>query len=111
MSEGLVLSAKHSSIRPAASVCLGRVLFASFSTGEPADHVARLTAQRKEGGPESQPLGAPLIGFAGVRREAEHFVECVRTGAPFRSSGEDTLADVRLFEEIYRVYLQRRGVL
>jgi predicted dehydrogenase len=49
--------------------------------------------------------------FPGVRREAEHFIEGVRTGAPFRSSGEDTLADVRLFEEIYRIYLQQRGSL
>jgi predicted dehydrogenase len=40
------------------------------------------------------------------KREAEHFVECVRTGAPFRSSAEDTRTDVRLFEEIYRAWLQ-----
>jgi predicted dehydrogenase len=39
------------------------------------------------------------------KREAEHFVECVRTGAPFRSSGEDTRTDVRLFEEIFRRWL------
>jgi len=40
------------------------------------------------------------------RREAEHFVECVRTGRPFRSSGEDTLTDVRLFEDIYRAHMK-----
>ena len=45
------------------------------------------------------------------RREAEHFVSCVQTGEPFRSSGEDTLTDVRLFEDIYRMYLEGRGVL
>ena len=39
------------------------------------------------------------------REEAIHFVECLRTGEPFRSSGEDTLTDVRVFEEIYRAYL------
>jgi hypothetical protein len=38
-------------------------------------------------------------------------VEQVRANAPFRSSGEDTLADVRLFEEIYRAHLQHQGVL
>ncbi len=44
------------------------------------------------------------------RREAEHFVQCVQTGAPFQSTGEDTLIDVRVFEEIYRVFLEsRRG--
>src|SRR5439155_21850356 len=42
------------------------------------------------------------------KREAEHFLACVRTGAPFRSSGEDTRTDVRLFEEIYRQWLPAR---
>jgi predicted dehydrogenase len=40
------------------------------------------------------------------QREAAHFVDCVRTGAPFRSSGQDTRTDVRLFEELYRTWLQ-----
>ncbi len=39
------------------------------------------------------------------KREAEHFVECLRTGAPFRSSGEDTRTDVRLMEDVYRAWL------
>lgn len=39
------------------------------------------------------------------RRELEHFVRQVRSGEPFRSSAEDTLTDVRLFEEIYRLHL------
>jgi predicted dehydrogenase len=45
------------------------------------------------------------------KREVEQFVACLRTGAPFRSSAEDTRTDVRLFEEIYRAYLTQRGVL
>jgi predicted dehydrogenase len=57
-----------------------------------------------------RPIPQPFWTWS-YRREAEHFIEAVRSGAPFRSSGEDTLADVRLFEEIYRVYLQQRGVL
>jgi hypothetical protein len=32
-------------------------------------------------------------------------------GEPFRSSGEDTLADVMLFEAIYRAYLEGQGAL
>ncbi len=40
------------------------------------------------------------------KREAAHFVECLRTGAPFRSPGEDALTDVRLFEDIFRTWLQ-----
>ncbi len=41
------------------------------------------------------------------RREAEHFVDSLRTGRPFRSSAEDTLTDLRLFEGIYRAFASR----
>ena len=41
------------------------------------------------------------------KREAEHFVACLRRGADFRSTGADTRTDVRLFEEVYRTWLQR----
>lgn len=41
------------------------------------------------------------------QREAAHFIHCVRTGEPFRSSGEDTIQDVRIFEAIYRRWLGR----
>jgi predicted dehydrogenase len=44
-------------------------------------------------------------------REARHFVEAVRSGGPFRSSGEDSLTDVRLFEEIFRRFMEMRGKL
>ena len=57
-----------------------------------------------------RPLGQPVWSWS-YRREAEHFIEQVRTGQSFRSGGEDTLADVMLFEEIYRAYLGGRGVL
>jgi len=43
------------------------------------------------------------------RREAEHFAGCVKSGERFRSSGEDTLADVRLFEEVYRRLVGRNA--
>ena len=42
------------------------------------------------------------------KREAERFIHCLRTGEPFRSSGEDTRTDVRLFEDIFRLYLAQR---
>jgi len=45
------------------------------------------------------------------RREAEHFVSCLRSGEGFRSSGEDTRTDVRVMEEIYQAHLAHRGVL
>lgn len=45
------------------------------------------------------------------KREAEHFVACLQRGEPFRSSGEDTRTDVRLFEEIWRAHLAQRGEL
>jgi len=57
-----------------------------------------------------RPLGQPIWSWS-YQREAEHFIEQVRAGQPFRSSGEDTLADVRLFEEIYRAHLQAHGAL
>ena len=55
----------------------------------------------------SRPIPKPTWTWA-YRREAEHFVENVRNDAPFRSSGEDTLTDVRLFEEIFRIFLDLR---
>jgi predicted dehydrogenase len=39
------------------------------------------------------------------REEAKHFLQCVRSGEEFGSSGQDTLTDVRLYEDIYRMYL------
>ena len=41
------------------------------------------------------------------KNEAAHFVECLLNGAEFGSTGEDTLTDVRLIEEIYRTWLNR----
>lgn len=41
------------------------------------------------------------------REEAKHFLEKVRSGEPFHSSAEDTYYDVKLFEEIYRTYLNK----
>ena len=39
------------------------------------------------------------------REEAKHFLQGVRSGEPFLSSAEDTLHDVRLYEDIYRRFL------
>ncbi len=52
------------------------------------------------------PLADPLDAWQ-YREEAAHFVHALRSGAPFRSSGEDTLPDVQLYEQIYRHYLGR----
>jgi hypothetical protein len=40
------------------------------------------------------------------REEANHFVEQLLSGMPFRSSGEDSLLDVILNELIYRAHLR-----
>jgi predicted dehydrogenase len=66
------------------------------------------TVEAYRSGKENQP--AQLVKeFAppswSYREEAKHFLECVRSGAPFRSSGEDTLNDVKLLEAIYRQYV------
>ena len=39
------------------------------------------------------------------REEAKAFLRDVRSGAPFAASGEDTLTDVRLCEDLYRAFL------
>ncbi len=58
-----------------------------------------------------QELTRMLLGEPGDRwswsyqREAAHFIECLRSGAPFRSGASDTLGDVRAFEAIYKKHL------
>jgi predicted dehydrogenase len=42
------------------------------------------------------------------REEAKHFLASVRSGEPFHSSAEDTLHDVRIFEDIYRQFIATR---
>ena len=56
------------------------------------------------------PIPHPAWSWS-YKREAEYFVACVRSGKPFRAPGEDARTDVRLMEEIYRAYLDQRGVL
>jgi len=58
----------------------------------------------------SRPVPLPTWTWS-YKREAEHFVEHVRNGEPFRSTAEDTRTDVRLFEEIFHGYLTQRGIL
>lgn len=58
----------------------------------------------------ARPVAQPAWSWS-YKRELEHFVRCVQSGAPFRSSAQDTRTDVRLFEEIYRIFLQQQGVL
>jgi predicted dehydrogenase len=52
----------------------------------------------------SYPVARPLTAWH-YREEAAFFVRALRTGQPFPSSGEDTLTDVRLCEELYRAHL------
>jgi predicted dehydrogenase len=54
-----------------------------------------------------RPIPQPTWTWS-YKREAEHFIHCLQTGDPFRSSAEDTRTDVRLFEEIFRAYLSQR---
>jgi predicted dehydrogenase len=44
--------------------------------------------------------GEPYWAF---RAQADHFIECVRGGAQPRSSGEDSLEDMRLMEDVFRL--------
>ena len=58
----------------------------------------------------SRPIPEPRWSWS-YKREVEHFVSCLESGESFRSSGEDTRTDVRLFEDIWRAYLAQRGEL
>ncbi len=58
----------------------------------------------------TRPIPKPAWSWS-YKREAEHFIRCLQTGEPFRSSAADTRTDVRLFEEIFRAHLAQRGVL
>lgn len=58
----------------------------------------------------SHPIPKPRWTWS-YRREAEYFISNMRNDEPFRSSAQDTLTDVRLFEEIYRVFLEQRKVI
>jgi predicted dehydrogenase len=53
----------------------------------------------------ARPIPEPRWSWA-YKREAAHFVECLRSNLPFRSSGADTLTDVQVFEQVYRTWLQ-----
>jgi predicted dehydrogenase len=65
----------------------------------------RVEIYRSASGREGQLVELlPPIDWA-FRRQAEHFVDCVRTGDEPHSSGRDTLEDMRLMEEIFRVMI------
>jgi predicted dehydrogenase len=53
----------------------------------------------------AQEMCAPSWSY---REEARHFLACIRSGEAFRSSAEDTLHDVRLYEDIYRAVIAAR---
>lgn len=59
----------------------------------------------------TRPIPQPQAWTWSYQREAAHFIHCLQSGEPVRSSGQDTRTDVRLFEEIYRAFLVQRGVL
>lgn len=45
------------------------------------------------------------------KEEARDFIDCLLTGRAFNSTGEDTLADVQTYENIYRTWLKSKGEL
>jgi predicted dehydrogenase len=55
----------------------------------------------------TRPIPEPRWSWS-YKREVEHFIRCLQSGEPFRSSGRDTRTDVRLFEEIWRAHLESR---
>jgi len=58
-------------------------------------------------GGEKPEWDTPHVGWGwSFKREMEHFIARVKDGKPFRSSGQDTLTDVRIFEEIFKIYIK-----
>jgi predicted dehydrogenase len=49
--------------------------------------------------------GAPVNQAWHYRAEAEHFLNCLQTGAEFDSPGSDALIDVGIFENIYQKFM------
>lgn len=45
------------------------------------------------------------------KEEARAFIDCLLENRPFDASGEDTLADVQVYEDIYRKWLTTKGEL
>ena len=58
----------------------------------------------------SYPVPSPAWTWC-YKNQAQDFVSKVISGEPFDASAQDTLTDVRLYEEIYRDFLTRKGVL
>lgn len=57
-----------------------------------------------------RPIPKPVWTWS-YKREAEHFIKCLINGERFRSPGEDALTDVKVIEDIYRLYLKEKGVI
>ena len=55
----------------------------------------------------TRPIPRPSWTWA-YHREAEYFIKNLRNPEPFRSSAEDTLTDVRIFEDIYRIFIDQQ---
>ncbi len=57
-------------------------------------------------GMEHRRLFSPDNWSWSYEREARHFIECLHTGAPFRTPSRDALRDIELIETIYQRWLQ-----
>ncbi len=71
---------------------------------------AAVEIYRADGGGAERCEPFPQTGWTwSYREEMRHFVDGVLSGERFRSSGEDTLTDVRLFEEVFRMRLEKKA--
>jgi predicted dehydrogenase len=57
-----------------------------------------------------RPIPQPAWSWS-YKREAEHFIHSLLNNLPVRSAGEDTRTDVRLFEEIFQIYLKQHNII
>jgi len=75
---------------------------------KPAQSVVQIYEGGRPSAQYTSPVAEPQTAWP-YREEAAFFLRALRNDEPFPSSGEDTLTDVRLFEEIYRRYLSAQN--
>lgn len=76
------------------------------------DGAGRIFIEPRGGERREQAWANPTTGYRGDSCYGTqlHFVECLRSGAPFESSGEDYLRTMALVEACYRSAAERRSI-
>ncbi|MBI5090814.1 MAG: Gfo/Idh/MocA family oxidoreductase [Candidatus Hydrogenedentes bacterium] len=71
-------------------------------TPSPMSMQEAATVEVYEGGEKHETRTLHAKPYWAFRAQADHFVECLKTGSVPRTSGEDSLEDMRLMEDVFR---------